>query len=216
MTRPAVRSTLKFLLLVVLILLLLPVLLGLLLASESVNRWLFQQVQDREPRLQLDSIEGQLWRGWQFEQIVWRDTGIEVVIDQVRFSWSPECLLKKSLCLDDLDVKSIRVQTEPTDEPTPERQAVTLPDLNLPLDIQVDRVRIGSLWLNSDEPLLTDINLSARSAGDQLIIQQFTGQGPDLDWQLDGELRMAGDWPLQINAAVNLPPMDERDWSADI
>ena len=216
MTRSAVRSSFKYLLLAVLILLMLPVLLGLLLASESVNRWLFQQVQDREPRLQLDFIEGQLWRGWQFEQIVWRDTGIEVVIDQVRFSWSPECLLKTRLCLDDLDVESIRIQTEPSEEPTPERQAVTLPDLNLPLDIQVDRVRIGSLWLNSDEPLLTDINLSARSADDQLIIQQFTGQGPDLDWQLDGELRMAGDWPLQINAAVNLPPMDERDWSADI
>lgn len=211
-----IRTALKYLLLALLILLTLPVMLGLLLASEPVNRWLFQKVMDQEPRLQLDFTAGQLWRGWQFEQVVWRDEGLEVLVDNVRFAWSAGCLLKARLCLDELVIDSIHVHSEPSEEPAPERQAVTLPELNLPIDIQLEKLRIGSLWLNDEQPLLTDIQLSAYSTGDQLVIQQFTGNGPDLDWLLQGELRMAGNWPLQINAAVNLPPVDERDWSVDI
>ncbi|MEH6499113.1 MAG: translocation/assembly module TamB domain-containing protein [Pseudoalteromonas distincta] len=211
-----IRSILKYALIVLLIILALPVILGLMLTSENINRWLFQKVMDQEPRLQLTLTEGQLWRGWAFEQIVWRDEGIEVVVDQVRFAWSANCLLSRQLCIDDLDIENIRVLTEPTDEPAPEREAIVLPDLNLPVNIQLERVRIGSLWLNSEEPLLTDIRLQAHTLGDQLVIQQFTGNGPDLNWQVAGELRTAGEWPLQINAAVNLPPMDEREWEADI
>ncbi|WP_022962591.1 translocation/assembly module TamB domain-containing protein [Halopseudomonas pelagia] len=211
-----IRPVLKYLLLGLLVLLCLPVILGFLLASETVNRWLFQKVMDQEPRLHLELSEGQLWRGWQFEQVVWRDEGIEVVIDQVRVAWSPDCLFKTRLCIDELDIESIHIQSKPSEDPAPERQAVTLPELNLPIDIQLERIRIGSLWLNNEQPLLTDMYLSAYSRGDQLVIQRFTGNGPDLDWQLDGDLRMTGDWPLQINAAVTLPPVDERDWSADI
>lgn len=211
-----IRTVSKYLALGLLILLTLLVILGFMLASETINRWLFQKVMDQEPRLHLELTEGQLWRGWQFNQITWRDEGIEVVVDQVRFAWSSDCLLSARLCIDDLDIDSIRVQTESSDDPDPERQAVALPELNLPVDILIERVRIGSLWLNSDKPLLTDIQLSAYSVGDQLVIQQFTGKGPDLDWQMQGELRMAGDWPLQLNALVNLPPMNQRDWAANI
>lgn len=211
-----IRPAFKYLGLGLLILLSLPVILGLLLASETVNRWLFDKVMEHDPRLHLELTEGQLWRGWQFEQIIWRDEGVEVVVDQVRFAWSANCLLRARLCIDDLDIDSIRVETESSDDPGPERQAVSLPDLKLPVNIQLERVRIGGLWLNSEEPLLSDIQLSANSVGNQLVIQQFTGIGPDLDWQMQGELRMTGDWPLQITALVNLPPIDERDWAADI
>lgn len=86
-----IRSILKYALIVLLIILALPVILGLMLTSENINRWLFQKVMDQEPRLQLTLTEGQLWRGWAFEQIVWRDEGIEVVVDQVRFAWSANC-----------------------------------------------------------------------------------------------------------------------------
>lgn len=211
-----IRSVFKYLFLGLLVLLSIPVILGLLLASETVNRWLFQQAMEREPRLQLELVQGQLWRGWQFEQVSWRDEGIDIVIQQVRFAWSADCLFKARLCIDELDVDSIHILSEPGTDPAPERQTVTLPEISLPVDIQLDRARIGSLWLDHEQPLLTEMRLSAYSRGNQLFIQEFNGNGPDMDWQLDGELQMAGEWPLQISALVSLPEVDGQPWAADI
>lgn len=212
-----IRFILKSLLIGLLIILSLPLILALLLASESVNRWLFQQVTSMEPRLQLSFEQGQLWRGWQFDQVIWRDEGIEVTVDQINFAWSPGCLSSRRLCIDLLDIERIDVRTEPTEEEPLERQAIELPDLNLPVNLQLTQLRVGGVWLNGgDDPLLSDIQLSAQTTGDQLVISQFSGKGPDLDWQLQGEVQMSGDWPLRVGTALNLPPVDEREWAADI
>lgn len=198
-----------------LILLLIPLLLSLLsllLLSETVNRWLFERLQSIEPRLELGLDSGHLWRGWDFDHIVWRDEGIEITVEDIRFAWSPNCLFGARLCIDELDIESIQVMTEPVED-SGEREAVNLPDIRLPVAVQVEQLRIGSFRLNSEEPLLRDAELSASLRDSELIIHRFSGTGQDLDWQMAGDVRLVGGWPLRLDAQVNLPPVDDQAWS---
>ncbi|MCO5787686.1 hypothetical protein DHB74_15095 [Pseudomonas sp. G11-1] len=207
---------LKALLRGLLILLAVPVLLvAILLAvlsSEGANRWLFGKLPELEPRLQLEFSGGQLWQGWHFSQVAWRDTGIELTIDELELAWTPGCLRGKRLCIDLLSAERIQVHTTPTDEPDESRQDITLPEIRLPLGIQLQEARVGEVRVNGEEALLHDISLQAQLSGDQLHISHFSGQGPDLTWDLEGDLRMSGDWPLRVVTALALPPMDERPW----
>lgn len=199
-----------------LVLLLIPLLVALLLLSETVNRWLFERIQGFEPRLQLALKEGHLWRGWDFDRVVWSDQGVEVVVEDIRFAWSPQCLFGARLCIEELDVERIRVTTEPTEEEPTERTAIALPNVRLPVGIQLEQARIGSLYLNSEEPLLTDVVLSAHLRDSELVIHEFRGTGPDLDWQMAGDVRMVNGWPLKLMAGVNLPPVQEQRWALDL
>ena len=210
------RFLLKTLLRGLLILLLLPVLLillaGALLSSETVNRWLMDKVSGFEPRLQLQLDEGQLWQGWRFSRIGWEDEGIQVNVENVVFDWSPGCLRGKRLCIDLLSAERISINTTPDDSPSEPRQDIQLPNVRLPLGVQLQEVHVGSVELNGEPALLSDIQLQAQASGDHLHISDLSGRGPDLAWDLEGDLRMTGGWPLRVVTELQLPPVDGRDW----
>ena len=211
----------KVLLRGLLILALIPIVLGLLLTSEGINGWLIERIEDLEPRLQLDHTGGTVWEGLMFDRIVWQDDGISVVVNDVSSDWETRCLADRRLCIDHIDIGSIVVQTDPEavsdeDEPAEDGQPVSLPDINLPIAIQLDRLRIGSLTLNDQEPLLTEVVLVARMRDDRLTVTEFVGRGPDLSWSLDGGVRTSGDWPLMVRADVDAPPINEQPLNASL
>jgi len=210
------RFLLKALLRGLLILLTIPVMAVLLtialLSSESVNRWLIDKVSGFEPRLQLQLEAGQLWQGWRFSRMTWQDEHLQATVDNVILDWSPDCLRGKRLCIDLLSTEQISINTTPDDSPDEARKDIQLPDVRLPLGIQLQQLRIGRILLNGEPALLRDIQLQAQASGDHLHIVEFTGQGPDLGWDIEGDLRMSGGWPLRILADLQLPRVDERPW----
>ncbi|WP_193076058.1 translocation/assembly module TamB domain-containing protein [Pseudomonas sp. FME51] len=212
MTRFLLKALLRGLLILLIVPLLLVLLLAALLSNEGVNRWLMAKLPELEPRLQLEFSGGQLWRGWEFASIGWQDTGIDVSIENVEFFWSPDCLAGRRLCIDLLSAERISILTTPDGSPSEPRQDISLPNLHLPMGMQLQEARIGSLWLNDEQALLTDISLQAHASGDQLHITHFSGTGPDLTWELEGDVRMSGDWPLRVLADLDLPAVDNRPW----
>lgn len=207
------RFLLKTLLRGLLILLLAPLILAILavalLSSESANRWLMDKAGGFEPRLQLQLDSGQLWRGWHFSRIGWMDEGVQIEVENVIFDWSPGCLRGRRLCLDLLSAERVSITTTADDSPDEPRQDIQLPEVQLPLAIQLRQLQVGSVLLNG-EPVLSDIELQAQASGDHLHITRFDGQGLDLAWQLDGDVRMSGGWPLRVLADIQLPAVDER------
>lgn len=199
-----------------LLLLVLPLVLLLsaaaLLSSESVNRWLAAKVSNVDPRLTLDLTDGQLWQGWNFSRIQWVDAGLELTLEDVRFAWSPSCLRGRRLCIDQLSVARVTVLTSPDDEPSPPRETIELPSIDLPLGIQLQEISVGSVWLNGEQALLSDISLQAQASGNHLHITHFRGKGPDLNWDLEGDIRLVDGWPLRISADLDLPAIDNRAW----
>jgi translocation and assembly module TamB len=206
------KALLRGLLIVILVPLVLLVILGALLSSERFNARLFDRAMSFEPRLELSYSAGHLWRGWEFERIIWRDEGVEVRVDDLSLSWNPSCLSGRRLCIEYLDVANVRLSIQPTaDDPPAERERIDLPDIRLPVGIQLDRLHLGALWLNDDEaPLLSDVLLVATVRDDRLVVHQFEGKGPELDWLVEGDIRLSGDWPLLVRARANLPPINDE------
>lgn len=211
------RIVLRGLLIILLVPLLLAVTLAGLLSSERFNAWLFDRAMGFEPRLELVYERGHLWRGWDFQRIHWRDDGIEAVLEDVSLAWEPRCLRGRRLCIEHIDIAHLRLDIQPTDEePAAEREAIELPDIRLPVGVQLDRFRLGALWLDEEAPLLTDVQLTATLRDEHLVIHEFRGLGPGLDWEVDGDLRLRGDWPLLIRAQANLPPIAGEPMTAQL
>lgn len=194
-----------------LIVLALPLLIGLLLGSEGVNRWLFNQLDERLPQLTLAFDQGNLWRGWSFDRLQWQDEAIDVEVSQLALEWSPSCLFGATLCLDSLSAQRVAVLTQSGPQPE-EKTPLQLPAIQLPLALEIGTLHLGELSLDGETTLLSDLQLSAFGRGDQLVIQTFSGTGADLHWRLNGKIQLRGDWPLELNADLSLPPVDERDW----
>lgn len=208
----------KVLLRGLLILALIPILLGLLLANEGVNGWLFNRLTALEPRLELEHAGGTLWDGWQFERIRWEADGLVVLVEDVSTRWETLCLGDGKLCIEQIAIGKVVIQTDPGQAADDEPGAATdaqpvLPDIQLPVALQLDRLHIDSVYLNSEEPLLTDVTLTAMMRGDRLAITEFAGRGPDLGWALDGEVRTSGAWPLMVRADFDAPPINEEPLS---
>ena len=212
MRRFLLKALLRGLLILLLVPLLLIALLAGLLSNEGVNRWLMNKAPELEPRLELDFTGGQLWQGWQFSRLRWTDTGIDVTVEDLELAWSPGCLRGKRVCIDVLSAERISVITSEDDSPSEPREDISLPAIQLPLGIQLQQLRIGSIWLDDEQALLSDILLQAQASGDQLHISRFSGTGPDLTWDVEGDVRMSGDWPLRMLADLQLPAVDERPW----
>lgn len=216
MSRFLLRALARGLLILLLVPLLLLALLAALLSSERVNRWVMAKVSDVEPRLELELVSGQLWQGWVFSRIAWEDESIRATLDDVVLDWSPGCLRGKRLCINLLAASRIAIDTMEDDSPGEPRQDIQLPDVALPLGIDLQELRIDSLVLNGEPALLRDIRLRMQASGNLLRISRFSGQGPDLEWNMEGDLRMTGDWPLRVDADLQLPPVDEQDWTLQL
>ena len=201
-----------------LILALIPLVIALLLTNDGVNRWLFKQVEGFEPRLRLTEVTGDVWSGWTVERLEWTDKTLQIAVEQIDMSWTFRCLSSRRLCIEHIGIASIQIESQPAEEEEqPARtEAIQLPDINLPLGLDLQRLSIGNVSLGTEEPVLSDILLSAAMDDDQLFIREFSGEGPQLHWQVDGEVRTADGWPLMMRAVAELPPVDERPMAADL
>lgn len=180
--------------------------LWLVLGTQSGSRWVVQQV----PGLQVDNFNGTLGGRWTADTLLWQQTGTTVELDSPVFAWSPGCLLKMTLCIDELQADQVRLQLAPgTDEGSD--GAITLPDLDLPLAIRLGDVRIGSLQLDGTEEL-RELKLAAHWTQEGLRIDNVHLQRDELVLDLAGLLKPSGDWPLTANGLLKLPDQDEKVW----
>src|SRR5690554_7575717 len=136
-----------------------------LLGSEAGNRWLLQQAERLEPRLQLEFEGGRLWQGWAFSRILWHDQTLRVEVEQAQLNWSPGCLGGRRLCIDLLAAERVQIFTEPDDSEDEPRRDIDLPDIRLPLGIHLHEARLGRLELNGAPAMLQDVRSEERRVG---------------------------------------------------
>ncbi|WP_341524228.1 translocation/assembly module TamB domain-containing protein [Pseudomonas sp. G.S.17] len=184
--------------------------LGVLLGTQAGSRWTLQQV----PGLQVDNFNGTLGGRWSADYLLWQQTGTRVELDAPVFAWSPGCLLKLTLCIDELQTDQIRLQLAPgSDESS--GGPINLPDLKLPLAIRLGDVRIGSLQLDGTEQL-RDLQLAAHWTQEGLRIDSVHLQRDDLVLDLAGLLKPDGDWPLTASGLLKLPAQDHKAWVVNL
>lgn len=172
--------------------------LSAVLGSQAGSRWALGQV----PGLSVENFQGHLGGQWSADHLLWQQDSSRVELNAPKFDWSPACLLRMTLCINQLDVEQVSLQFAPSSEES--GGPIQLPDLKLPLAIQLGDVRVGSLLFNGSEEL-KGLQLAAHwtAAGMQIDSVHLQRDGLVLD--LNGLLQPTGDWPLSASGNLSLP-----------
>ena len=168
------------------------------LGTQAGSRWALARV----PGLSVENFQGHLGGQWSAEHLLWRQGSSRVELQAPQFDWSPACLLRMTLCIDRLDVEQVSLQFPPSTEDS--SGPIELPDVKLPVSIQVGDVRVGSLLFNGSEEL-KGLQLAAHWTAAGLQIDSVHLQRDDLVLDLAGLLQPTGDWPLSASGNLSLP-----------
>ncbi|MGB5957431.1 translocation/assembly module TamB domain-containing protein [Pseudomonas sp.] len=180
--------------------------LGVLLGTEAGSRWALGQV----PGLEVADFQGRLAGSWQASRLHWADGGSTVEVQAALLAWSPACLLRGTLCIDQLQAQRIDMAFAPSPQPA-DSAPLQLPALRLPLAIELDEVKVGQLRLDGSD-LLGDLQLVAHWSNAGMRIDSLHVQRDDLQLSLQGDLQPEGDWPVQLQAQLQLPAVEGKPW----
>lgn len=185
--------------------LLLGAVLWLVLGTQGGSRWLLAQV----PGLQVDNFNGRLGGAWQADTLLWQQDEMRVELQQLDMAWSPSCLLRLTLCLDRLHLQQVAVTLPESGESSAE--PLSLPNLKLPLRLQLGDIQLGELRLDG-QTQLSDLELVASWNEQGVQLQQLALQRDDLSLDVSGQLTPQGDWPLALSGRLQLPEVDGKAW----
>ncbi|MDY7534317.1 translocation/assembly module TamB domain-containing protein [Pseudomonas sp. Bout1] len=168
------------------------------LGTQVGSRWVLGHV----PGLTVENFQGRLGGQWSADHLLWQQDGSRVELQAPKFDWSPACLMRMTVCINQLDVEQVSLQFPPSTEES--SGPITLPDLKLPLAIQLGDIRVGSLLFNGSEEL-QGLQLAAHwtAAGMQIDSVHLQREGLVLD--LSGLLQPSGNWPLTASGNLSLP-----------
>ncbi|WP_130903013.1 translocation/assembly module TamB domain-containing protein [Pseudomonas sp. Sample_23] len=203
MKRGVKITALTLLALVVLIVLSISALLG----TQAGSRWALGLV----PGLSVENFHGRLAGQWSADHLVWQQDTSRVELNKAIFAWSPLCLTRMTLCIDQLKAEQVILQFPPSEETT-ESGPITLPDLQLPLAIKLGDVEVGSLLFNGSEQL-KGLQLAAHWTAQGLQIDSVKLQRDELSLNLSGLLQPSGNWPLTIQGDLTLPSPGSEPWT---
>ncbi|PRA33989.1 translocation/assembly module TamB domain-containing protein [Pseudomonas poae] len=168
------------------------------LGTQAGSRWALGRV----PGLTVEHFQGHLGGQWSADHLLWQQEGSRVELDAPTFDWSPACLLRMTLCINQLDVEKVSLQFPPGTEES--SGPIQLPELKLPVAIQLGDVRVGSLLYNGSEEL-KGLQLAAHWTAAGMQIDSVHLQRDDLVLDLNGLLQPTGDWPLTATGNLSLP-----------
>jgi translocation and assembly module TamB len=203
-----VNRGLKITLLAILALLMLVVLtVASVLGTATGSRWALGFV----PGLTVENYQGRLGGQWSADRVLWQQDTSRVELSKVIFAWSPLCLTRMALCIEQLKADQVSLQFPPgTDEDS--SGSIELPDLDLPLAIELGDVQVGSLLFNGSEEL-KGLQLAAHWTANGLQIDSVHLQRDDLSLNLSGLLQPSGNWPLKAQGQLTLPAPGTGPWT---
>ncbi|RQO46733.1 translocation/assembly module TamB domain-containing protein [Pseudomonas sp. KBW05] len=168
------------------------------LGTQAGSRWALGRV----PGLSVENFQGHLGGRWSADHLLWQQDSSRVELKAPTLDWSPACLLRMTLCVNQLDVEQVSLQFPPSTEES--SGPIQLPELKLPVAIQLGDVRVGSLLFNGSEEL-KGLQLAAHWTAAGMQIDSVHLQRDDLVLDLAGLLQPTGDWPLSATGNLSLP-----------
>lgn len=190
--------------LVLLVLVLLVVVsVGVIIGTPAGSRWVLGQV----PGLQVDNFAGRLGGQWSADHVLWEQGSSRVEVSRPIFAWSPACLTRMTLCIDQLQAEQISLQFPPSEDSS--SGPISLPELKLPLSIEVGVIKVGNVLFNGIEQL-KGLQMAAQWTPKGLQIDSVQVDREDLSVELSGLLQPNGDWPLTLQGNINLPAPGDK------
>ena len=162
-------------------------------------------VRSRVPGFVYGSSSGRLLGPLSLDELRYQADDLTLEADQVQFNWEPKALFGRLLRLNELNVQGVTLHLPATADETPDTEPLILPTVQLPLDVDIQRLRLSDVRIYppaSDQPVVIDhIELQARSVNGVLELTQFAAVLPKAQLKLNGQLTPVGDYP--VNLAVS-------------
>ncbi|WP_027913008.1 translocation/assembly module TamB domain-containing protein [Pseudomonas sp. URIL14HWK12:I7] len=184
--------------------------LSVVLGTTFGSRWALGLV----PGLTVENFQGRLGGQWSADHLLWQQDASRVEVDRLIFAWSPLCLARMTLCIEQLKADQVALQL-PASADEPSSGPISLPDLDLPLAIELGDVQVGSLSFNGSEQL-KGLQLVAYWTAAGMQIDSVQLQRDELSLKLSGLLKPGGDWPLNAEGRLTLPAPGATPWALDL
>lgn len=191
-----------------LLVLLIPIaLIGYLVSTEQGLRWLVAGAARFAPgELSVDKLDGRLAGPLEMRGIRYANAGATTNIDKVSLDWRAAALLEKNLVIDKLHIDGVRL----TLAPAPDEEPTPLPDINLPVEINLKDARISNITIQPAEdapPFIVDeALLEAKYVDDRLYIDALRVDAPLFQAKAEGTLQPRGDYPVNLQIAWTVSP----------
>lgn len=166
---------------------------GLRFSVHTVPKWFGVHISTQK-------LNGTIWQGFAGSDIHVSHRDFDLTIDKLQLNWNNRELWQRRFHVQLLDIGKINYtdHSVPTPKPVP-----TLPNsINLPLQIQIDSIQLGSFTLGKKQtPVL--LNSQASYTYDyrkhQLVLNQL-----NTPWQnLQGNIAIATQTPFALNGQLN-------------
>ncbi|WP_460159199.1 translocation/assembly module TamB domain-containing protein [Pseudomonas sp. S1_H07] len=184
--------------------------LSVVLGTTFGSRWALGLV----PGLTVENFQGRLGGQWSADHLLWQQDASRVEVDRLIFAWSPLCLARMTLYIEQLKADQVALQL-PASADEPSSGPISLPDLDLPLAIELGDVQVGSLSFNGSEQL-KGLQLVAHWTAAGMQIDSVQLQRDELSLKLSGLLKPGGDWPLNAEGRLTLPAPGATPWALDL
>lgn len=192
------------------LLLLLAITLWAVLGSASGGLWLLGRV----PGLTVEGYSGALGGQWYAQRVRWQAGAQWLEADDVAMRWSPGCLARFTLCVDSLEVGRLAMDF-PAQAGEPASGPIALPNLRLPLAVELGEVQVHSLAYGGNVQA-TELSLSGLWTAEGIELYTLKARREALQLIVAGHLQPGGDWPLVAAARLQLPDADGKPWAVSL
>ncbi len=203
--RTAVKTLLWVLLIVFILLLLALATVWFLAGTDKGFDLALSQATQRVEGLEIETPKGNLNTGIDAKNMRYRNDNVAIDINGIDTDWQTTCLVQKKFCFDRMVIDRVRVESLVKPAPSTNEKrttAIELPTFKLPLDVNIDDVRINEFifkpYGDAPEQVLTDINLQAENTGNDVIIKSLSARYKNFTAIANGNISLEGDYPLDL------------------
>jgi translocation and assembly module TamB len=189
----------------------------LLLWTEIGTQFLFIQAQQYLPALHVEQVRGNLLDRLELQGVSYTSPEINFQSEQTVFAWHSSELLQGKLHLSEFKLNTAKVKlppSAPAPQPTEKKpfQKPELPEIKLPLAIQIDELSLQKLSIQQGEqaPIeINQVNLQA-TAENELNLQKLLLDLPQLKAELSGNfgLQAPHALKLKLQTSAKLPQLE--------
>lgn len=179
-----------------------------LLGTEGGARTGLDWAQKIQPQLTVGNTSGTLWRGLDIDSLHWQDSQIELDATQLQMRWNFSNFLDRDIVIELFQLGSVTVTLSETDAVSEPSGAIAVPEIKLPWTISINRFAFNDINIVRHQSLVKNAKLTGdnwRFSGSEFRFESLQYTLENLNGEVNGELNLTGNYPLDIRVQSSLP-----------
>ncbi|ADE13421.1 protein of unknown function DUF490 [Nitrosococcus halophilus Nc 4] len=177
--------------------------------TEIGTRWLLTQAARVAPgELQTQQVEGRLGEALTLTGLRYRTPDFTLDIKHLHFAWRPAALLEATFWVERLHLREVSWRQERPPAPSAQEASMTLPEIQLPLKVRAESVRLQNLsWhpLGVSPVVIDTMVLRGNFDGQALEVAELGISAPQGQLEVRGGIAFQRAYPLEFAMGWKIP-----------